>query len=184
MWSTNWRALGTSLLSTKWRRTCRCLWTNETDTRQPLALETENTTSASSDGAHTLLWTFIWLYVDDASVGTQTVIAHVFVLLVIFERFQKYGLVLRVAKCVFIVQEMKFLGYLVGHGSIKPNPKRLQAVLAMPPAPSLPDSTGLSEKTTLEDPSKNYGLKTAKPLTTRSRPSAAKTSSTSPSIPR
>lgn len=57
-----------------------------------------------SDGASTLLWHFLWYYIDDDAVGSDTVVCHIFVMQVVFIRFLRYGLRIRLAKCEFIMQ--------------------------------------------------------------------------------
>ena len=90
----------------------------------------------SSDGAGTLLWHFLWYYIDDDSIGTDTITCHIFVLEVVFERFLAAGFRLRLPKCVFLQQSVKFLGKLVGHRTIANDPSKGAIIEALPLTPS------------------------------------------------
>mmetsp|Transcript_11443 Transcript_11443/g.23006 ORF Transcript_11443/g.23006 Transcript_11443/m.23006 type:complete len:401 (+) Transcript_11443:830-2032(+) len=88
-------------------------------------------TVLTHDGADVLLWLYIWTYVDDDSVGTDTVICHIFILCVIFDRFLIFGFTIRIAKCKWLVLELKYGGHMVGYRCIKPNRSFLQQVAWM-----------------------------------------------------
>ena len=88
------------------------------------------------DGGGTLLWHFIWSYVDDDAIGTNRVKTHIFVLECIFERLKRFGLVLRRKKCKFLVDEIKYVGHIVGHKVIRPDPEKVKVIDSMPKKPS------------------------------------------------
>ena len=89
-------------------------------------------TVLTDDEADMLLYRWIWSYVDDDSIGTNTVINHVFILCLIFERFKKFGFTIRVPKCEFLVSELKYGGLIIGYNQIKPNPKKGDAIANYP----------------------------------------------------
>ena len=60
----------------------------------------------SHDGGDSLLWHYIWSYVDDDAVGTNSIINHIFILTCVFERLLKFGMTLRIAK-------LSVLGWLI-----------------------------------------------------------------------
>ena len=82
----------------------------------------------SYDGSDVLLWIYVWTYVDDDAIGTDSVIAHIFVLCVVFDRFLIFGITLGIKKCVFLVTELKFGGMIIGCKVVKPNPKKMLAI--------------------------------------------------------
>ena len=84
------------------------------------------------EGGHTLMWWFIWSYVDDDAAGTLTVRCHLFVLECLFVRFKIFGFKIRLPKCVFLVLEVKFLGYLVSHKKVRADPKRAALIHKIP----------------------------------------------------
>ena len=69
----------------------------------------------SSDGGHLLLWLCMWSCVDDDATGTNTVIAHIFNLVSIFDRLKKCGMTHRLAKCRFLEHAVKHGECEVGH---------------------------------------------------------------------
>ena len=79
-------------------------------------------------GADVLLWLWVWTYVDDDCIGTDSVIAHIFIVVVIFDRLLIFGVTLRVPKCRWLVLEIKYGGYIIGYHTIRPNPKKAIAI--------------------------------------------------------
>lgn len=60
------------------------------------------------------------VYMDDILVATRTIEEHLAVLKKVFERLVKNDLRLRLDKCTFLQTEIKFVGYLISQGGIKP----------------------------------------------------------------
>ena len=79
-------------------------------------------------GGDALMWRFIWSYVDDDCVASDSVIAHVYLLMLVFERFKRFGFTIRRAKCDFIKITVEYGGHLVGYKEIRPNPKKAAIV--------------------------------------------------------
>ena len=79
-------------------------------------------------GGDVLLWRFVWTYVDDDACGTNSVICHIFIICVVFDRFVVFGFAIQPPKCKFLETVVKYGGYLVGHREVRPNPKKVLAI--------------------------------------------------------
>jgi hypothetical protein len=55
----------------------------------------------------------------------------------VFIRLRDAGLKINVAKSFFCVQETEYLGYILTRGGIKPQTKKVQAILALNPPKSV-----------------------------------------------
>ena len=86
-----------------------------------------------------LLWTFLWTYIDDDAIGTDTVVCHVFVLEVIFDRLLLFEIKIKVPKCTFIQEIVKFLGYLVGWGKVMNDPAKGNIIAKVPKPENMKD---------------------------------------------
>lgn len=75
-------------------------------------------------------------YYDDMVVHGKTKAEHDENLREIFERIRKHGLSLNLKKCMISQQEIPFLGFILGHGTKKPNPERISSIENFP----LPES--------------------------------------------
>ncbi len=51
----------------------------------------------------------------------------------VFIQLRDAGLNINAAKSVFCAQETEYLGYIITRGGIKPQPKKVQAILALNP---------------------------------------------------
>ena len=73
-----------------------------------------------------LRWQILVLYVDDAVVAFgDTFEDHLRALNVVFDRIQKWGLRLAVAKCQFFLKESDYLGYMAALSQeVSPRPRR------------------------------------------------------------
>ena len=91
------------------------------------AFTSRNLQICTFDGFGTLLWLYVWTYVDDDSIGSMTVTCHCFILEQMFHRLLFFGITLRIPKCTFLVYETKWCGYIVGYNTIKPDPKKVEA---------------------------------------------------------
>ena len=76
-------------------------------------------------------------YVDDILVKSQTFMDHLADLEKVFDRLAKYHLMLNPKKCVFRVTSGKLLGFIVSKRGIEINPKKVKAILDMPPPQTL-----------------------------------------------
>lgn len=71
---------------------------------------------------------YVIVFIDDVCIASSSAEEHEQHVRVVFERLQKYGLVINVAKSRFAQNEVEFLGYLVNKDGISPLPSRVQAV--------------------------------------------------------
>lgn len=76
-------------------------------------------------------------YVDDILVKSISVMDHLADLEVVFDRLAKYHLMLNPKKCVFGVTSSKLLGFIVSRGDIEIDPKKVQAIIDVPPLNTL-----------------------------------------------
>jgi hypothetical protein len=71
---------------------------------------------------------FVFIYLDEVIVGSATEEEHLQHLRLVFNRLQKFGLVLNTDKCQFGVQQVEFLGHSITAGGAVPLFKHVQAV--------------------------------------------------------
>lgn len=75
---------------------------------------------------------FVYAYIDDFLIASVDEEEHYRHLSVLFERLNKYGVVVNPAKCVFGVEEIIFLRYSVSAHGIRPLPERVAAIEGFP----------------------------------------------------
>ena len=61
-------------------------------------------------------------YLDDVSVYSSTFHGHLAALSRIFDRLRQHGIKLKPEKCSFCLYQVKYLGYLISHQGINPDP--------------------------------------------------------------
>ena len=79
-----------------------------------------------------LKWHQCLVYMDDIIIFSATFDQHLNDIESVFQRLEEHKLTLRVDKCHFAKQELKFLGHIVSAKGIKPNPALIQAVERFP----------------------------------------------------
>jgi len=57
----------------------------------------------------------------------------------VLERLRDAGLYLKLSKCQFHVQEVTFLGFVVGLGGVKMDPAKVEAITSWPTPKSIHD---------------------------------------------
>jgi len=67
-------------------------------------------------------------YLDDIVVASDTIDSHLDKLQLVFDRLKLHRLKLKPSKCIFIKQEIEFLGYVVSGSSLKPKSKNLETI--------------------------------------------------------
>lgn len=72
---------------------------------------------------------FVVVFVDDICIASSSAEEHREHIRIVFERLQKNGLVLNLAKCKFAQNEVYFLGYRVCGDGIQPDPERVRVVV-------------------------------------------------------
>ena len=77
---------------------------------------------------------YVRAYIEDLLVITKgNLDDHLDKLKQVFIRLRDAGLKVNSTKSVFCVQETEYLGYILTRGGIKPQPKKVQAILALNP---------------------------------------------------
>jgi hypothetical protein len=75
---------------------------------------------------------YVRAYIDDLLVITKrSHDDHLGKLEQVFIQLRDDGLKINAAKSFFCAQEMEYLGYILTRGGIKPQPKKVQAILAL-----------------------------------------------------
>lgn len=75
---------------------------------------------------------YVFVYLDDIVVVTQTFERHLEVLREVFFRLREAGLTVRRDKCHFCRPELKFLGYVVNASGLHCDPDKVAAILNIP----------------------------------------------------
>lgn len=78
----------------------------------------------------------IFRYLDDFIIATETFEEHITMIEELAKRLRKAGLTISLDKSKFCKRELRFVGYLVDEGGIRPDPEKTVAVLDFP----VPDS--------------------------------------------
>ena len=79
-----------------------------------------------------LQWLKCLVYIDDVIAWSSTIEEHQNRLQEIFERLQDAGLKLNIKKCKFGYFKVPYLGHLVSHNGIEPDPGNVQIVKKIP----------------------------------------------------
>ena len=77
--------------------------------------------------------TYALIYLDDIIVFSRTEEEHLHRLRVVFARFLKHGLKLKLSKCHFLQDEITFLGHEVSAEGMKPGTGNLKVIVEMVP---------------------------------------------------
>lgn len=72
-------------------------------------------------------------YVDDILEKYRTQLEHLNILECVFNHLHHYGLKLNPKKCIFNVTSSKLLGVIISQWGIKIDPKKVKAIMDMPP---------------------------------------------------
>ena len=75
-----------------------------------------------------MYWRGILVYLDDVLVHAKTFGEALNNLRVVLERLRAADLTLNLDKCDFFPRAIKYLGYIVEEGAIRPNPKKIEAL--------------------------------------------------------
>ena len=83
------------------------------------------------------IWVFVLVFFDDIliySTNWETYLQHVAKIL---QLLQNHRLFVKKSKCSFGVQEVEYLGHIVGCDGVRVDPKKIQAMQEWPPPKTL-----------------------------------------------
>ena len=80
---------------------------------------------------------FVFVYIDDLLVASDTEDEHESHLRQLFDRLQEYGIIINPLKCVFGVSSLTFLGHVVSEHGIRPLDEKVQHIRDFPAPNSL-----------------------------------------------
>lgn len=72
---------------------------------------------------------FVVVYLDDIVIYSRTLEEHVNHLSLVLSQLRKYTLYVKMEKCEFAQQEIRFLGHLVSKNQVRMDPKKVQAIV-------------------------------------------------------
>ena len=72
------------------------------------------------------------VYVDDILIYSDNLVDHVKLVQQVLERLRKHGSAVDIDKCYFHVEEVEFLGYVLGAGGLKMDKKKVQEIVDWP----------------------------------------------------
>lgn len=73
------------------------------------------------------------IFLDDVIIGTSgTWHKHLETLERVFQRLQSHGMRLKKSKCLFMVEEVKYLGYVISKDGIKVDKEKVNAIVKIP----------------------------------------------------
>ncbi|XP_055543004.1 uncharacterized protein K02A2.6-like [Wyeomyia smithii] len=72
-------------------------------------------------------------YLDDVIVGGETEEEHEHNLRKVLQRIKEFGFTLRVEKCTFRKQQIRYLGHIVDCRGLRPDPAKIEAISRLPP---------------------------------------------------
>ena len=75
---------------------------------------------------------FVIIYLDDIMIYSKTFNDHLKHLEIVFQKLREMKLYAKLQKCEFAKEEVEYLGHIVGNKSIKPDPKKTQAIMEWP----------------------------------------------------
>ncbi len=78
-----------------------------------------------------LKWKIVMCYVDDLIIYSNTLEEHLEHIEAVLKKLQEANIYVKLAKCQFGVEEIKFLGHIVGKEGMKPDPEKTKAVKNM-----------------------------------------------------
>nr|VZI35413.1 unnamed protein product [Spirometra erinaceieuropaei] len=75
----------------------------------------------------------VYAYIDDLLVASRNEEEHKGHLTLVFDRLDKFGVVINPSKCVLVVPSLEFLDHQVGSEGLRPVPSKVDALRTFPP---------------------------------------------------
>ncbi|UYV69112.1 hypothetical protein LAZ67_6002474, partial [Cordylochernes scorpioides] len=79
-----------------------------------------------------LLWKGTCSFQDDILVYTKTWQEHIELLSKVFDKLRQYNMKLKLSKCIFGRTEVKYLGHIISHNQLKPDPGKVKSIEDFP----------------------------------------------------
>ncbi|UYV84622.1 hypothetical protein LAZ67_X002869, partial [Cordylochernes scorpioides] len=79
-----------------------------------------------------LLWKGTCSFQDDILVYTKTWQEHIELLSKVFDKLRQYNMKLKLSKCIFGRTEVKYLGHIISHNQLKPDPGKVKSIQDFP----------------------------------------------------
>ncbi|UYV84707.1 K02A2.6-like, partial [Cordylochernes scorpioides] len=79
-----------------------------------------------------LLWNGVCNYQDDILIYSSTFKDHIELMKKIFDKLKENNIKLKLKKCSFAKQEIRYLGHIIGHNKIKPDLEKTKAINEFP----------------------------------------------------
>ncbi|UYV66076.1 K02A2.6-like, partial [Cordylochernes scorpioides] len=79
-----------------------------------------------------LLWKGTCSFQDDILVYTKTWQEHIELLSNVFDKLRQYNMKLKLSKCIFERTEVKYLGHIISHNQLKPDPGKVKSIQDFP----------------------------------------------------
>ena len=76
---------------------------------------------------------FAFMYLDDVLVFLEIYNDHLHHLNIVYERFQKTGLKIKLSKCQVFKTHLHYLGHRISANGLEPLPKKLEAIKILAP---------------------------------------------------
>lgn len=74
----------------------------------------------------------VFVYLDDLLVVSSTFEEHMTLLVEVARKLRQAGLTVNLTKSRFCFKEVRYLGHIVGHGKIRPDPTKVSAIVDFP----------------------------------------------------
>ncbi|UYV74631.1 K02A2.6-like [Cordylochernes scorpioides] len=79
-----------------------------------------------------LLWKGTCSFQEDILVYTKTWQEHIALLSKVFDKLRQYNMKLKLSKCIFGRTEVKYLGHIISHNQLKPDPGKVKSIQDFP----------------------------------------------------
>lgn len=78
-----------------------------------------------------LLGNGVSVYIDDVTIAAETIEEHDQLLEEVFTRLKNANFQVKIPKCQMYTKQLEYLGYIITPGEIRPNPKKVEAILRL-----------------------------------------------------